>query len=257
MQKTLVLMACSATKADAPAPALELYRGVMYSTFKANAASTQAVVILSAKHGFVGAGQVIEPYEQRMTEARADEMISELPDFDAIAWPRNVGSILLAGGKAYRRVMRAAIERRIELGVLAADVELKETDGAGIGYQRAQLGAYLRESAATPELVCGPISDEIRDALKAAIAKREPVTLTPGGGIVFVNYGTSEQDMIDAAELACPHCGGSGHKDDVIKPADAYPIAVELWKAANAVGFGEFQTIVERLLVTNGSASHA
>jgi hypothetical protein len=144
MQKHLILMACSATKAATPAPAFELYQGVMYSTFRANAPATRpAVVILSAKHGFIAADQVTAPYEQRMTEARADEMLAELPDFDAIEWPSDVRAILLAGGKTYRRVMRAAIERRIELGLLSRDVVIEQTAG-GIGYQRAQLGAYLR-----------------------------------------------------------------------------------------------------------------
>jgi hypothetical protein len=148
MQKHLVLMACSATKGATPAPAFELYLGVMYSTFRANAPATRpAVVILSAKHGFLSADQVIDPYEQRMSEARADEMLAELPDFDAIEWPAGVRSILLAGGKTYRRVMRAAIERRIELGLLDRDVTIEETAG-GIGYQRAQLGAYLRSMGA-------------------------------------------------------------------------------------------------------------
>jgi hypothetical protein len=148
MQKHLILMACSATKASTAAPAIDLYQGVMYSTFHANAPATRpAVVILSAKHGFIEADRVIDPYEQRMTEARADEMLAELSDFDAIKWPTGVRSIFLAGGKAYRRVMRAAIERRIELGLLDRDVKIDETNAAGIGYQRAQLGAYLRAMA--------------------------------------------------------------------------------------------------------------
>lgn len=142
--KHLVIMACSATKAATPAPALDLYRGVMYSTFRANAPATRpAVIILSAKHGFITAEQVVDPYEQRMTEARADDMLAELPAFDTIAWPADVRAVMLAGGKSYRRVMRAAIERRMCLGSIAADVAITETAG-GIGYQRAQLGAYLR-----------------------------------------------------------------------------------------------------------------
>jgi hypothetical protein len=149
MQKHLVIMACSATKAATPAPAIELYQGVMYSTFRANVTATRpAVLILSAKHGFLAADQVVEPYEQRMTDARADEMLGELPDFDAIEWPSDVGAIFLAGGKTYRRVMRAAIERRIELGLLSRDVTIERTAG-GIGYQRAQLGAYLRGMGAS------------------------------------------------------------------------------------------------------------
>ncbi|EQA6233041.1 DUF6884 domain-containing protein [Enterobacter hormaechei] len=142
--KRLIIMACSATKGSAAAPAMELYKGVMYSTFRANVPATHpAIVILSAKHGFIEADRVIEPYEQRMTEARADEMIANLPDLDSIRWPAGVHSILLAGGKAYQRVMRAAIKRRIELGLLDNGIIIEHTSG-GIGYQRAQLGAYLR-----------------------------------------------------------------------------------------------------------------
>lgn len=151
-------MACSATKGRVAAPAMDLYQGVMYSTFRANAPATRPpVVILSAKHGFIEADRVINPYDQRMTEARADEMVAALPAFDAIEWPCGVSSILMAGGKAYQRVMRAAIERRIELGLLDADISIENTHG-GIGYQRAQLGAHLRALAnettgVPPELV--------------------------------------------------------------------------------------------------------
>ncbi len=140
----LIIMACSATKGRHAAPAMDLYQGVMYSTFRANApAARPAVVILSAKHGFIEADRVIEPYEQRMTEARADEMIAELAGFDSVEWPAGVRSILLAGGKTYQRVMRAAINRRIDLCLLDSNLIIEETSG-GIGYQRAQLGSYLR-----------------------------------------------------------------------------------------------------------------
>ncbi|EPC7974270.1 DUF6884 domain-containing protein [Enterobacter hormaechei] len=141
---SLIIMACSATKGREAAPAMDLYKGVMYSTFRANVPTTHpAIVILSAKHGFIEADRFIEPYEQCMTEARADEMIAKLPDLDSIRWPTGVHSILLAGGKTYQRVMRAAIKRRIELGLLDNGIIIEQTSG-GIGYQRAQLGAYLR-----------------------------------------------------------------------------------------------------------------
>lgn len=137
-------MACSATKGRQAALAMDLYQGVMYSTFRANVTATRpAIVILSAKHGFIEADRVIEPYEQRMTEARANEMIAELPGFDSIEWPTGVRSILLAGGKTYRKVMLAAVERRKALDLLDSNIVIEQTSG-GIGYQRAQLGAYLR-----------------------------------------------------------------------------------------------------------------
>ncbi len=36
--------------------------------------------------------------------------------------------------------------------------------------------------------------------------------------MTLINDGTAEDQMIAAAEVACPHCGGSGHKDDVKEP---------------------------------------
>lgn len=145
----LVIMACSATKGREAAPAMDLYKGVMYSTFRANVPPKRpVVVILSAKHGFIESGRLIAPYEQRMTETRAGEMVAELSAFDSIEWPSGVRSILLAGGKTYQKVMWAAIERRIKLGLLDANIIIDQTSG-GIGYQRAQLGAYLRNLAQT------------------------------------------------------------------------------------------------------------
>ncbi|EMO6640212.1 hypothetical protein RL845_004873 [Citrobacter freundii] len=147
MKHSLILMSCSATKGRATAPAIDLYQGVMYSTFRANAPVIwPAVVILSARHGFIDANSIIEPYEQRMPAARAGEMVAELSAFDSIEWPSGVRSILLAGGKNYQKVMWAAIERRIKLGLLDANIIIDQTSG-GIGYQRAQLGAYLRNLA--------------------------------------------------------------------------------------------------------------
>lgn len=147
MKHSLILMSCSATKGRATAPAIDLYQGVMYSTFRANAPVIwPAVVILSARHGFIDANSIIEPYEQRMTAARAGEMVAELSAFDSIEWPSGVRSILLAGGKNYQKVMWAAIERRIKLGLLDVNIIIDQTSG-GIGYQRAQLGAYLRNLA--------------------------------------------------------------------------------------------------------------
>ncbi|EPO2769598.1 DUF6884 domain-containing protein [Salmonella enterica subsp. enterica] len=143
----LVIMSCSATKGRTAAPAINLYQGVMYLTFRANAPITwPAVVILSARYGFIDGGRIIEPYEQRMTAERAEEMIAELATFDSNEWPSGVRSVLLAGGKTYQLVMRAAIERRIKIGLLDADITIEHTTG-GIGYQRAQLGAYLRSLA--------------------------------------------------------------------------------------------------------------
>lgn len=136
---SLVLMACSGTKRDVASPAMDLYQGVMYETFRAHVKqhARPNVIILSARHGFVNANDVLMPYEQKMSESRASEMMANLPCFmDNIFWPSNVESVFLAGGQQYRRVMKAAVALKFP------DVRLDECSG-GIGLQRSQLGHYL------------------------------------------------------------------------------------------------------------------
>ncbi|MEM8515189.1 hypothetical protein RCH14_004549 [Massilia sp. MP_M2] len=138
--RPLVMMACSATKASARAPAFDLYQGVMYKTFRAcvKPLARPEVVILSAMHGFVQADAILAPYEQRMTKARAEEMLANLPHFmKAVCWPDSITQVFLAGGKDYRDVMRPAI------AMLYPRAQLIECFG-GIGYQRSQLGNFLK-----------------------------------------------------------------------------------------------------------------
>ncbi len=56
--------------------------------------------------------------------------------------------------------------------------------------------------------------------IRTAAETRAEGATTQDGRAVFINYGDSEQQMIDADALACPHCGGSGHVADV-RPAPA------------------------------------
>ncbi|CAE6843568.1 DUF6884 domain-containing protein [Paraburkholderia aspalathi] len=154
--KYLIIMACSATKLERPARAFDLYQGVMYSTFRANVSrvARPEVMILSARHGFVCADTVIAPYEQRMTAERANAMLSDLPSYLCEGWPAQARNVLLVGGKEYRRVMRAAVSHLSRTGRVASDASVDETSG-GIGYQRSQLGAYLRAIAKSDGHVVG------------------------------------------------------------------------------------------------------
>lgn len=136
---SLVLMACSGMKLAAAAPAFDLYRGVMYSSFRAHVKPlySPAVIILSASYGFISPTKIISPYDLMMTGVRADEMIADLPNFMRdLSWPDDIADVFLAGGKHYRRVMRAA------LSVVAPNAIVLECSG-GIGVQRSQLGRYL------------------------------------------------------------------------------------------------------------------
>lgn len=137
----LLLLACSGTKLDRQARAIDLYQGVMYESYREHLRreARPNVLILSARHGFLDPLAVIDPYDQRMTAQRADAMLADLPAFVRSAnWPAQVGKVLLAGGKEYRRVMRAALARQYNTTLPA----IQETTG-GIGMQRSQLGAFL------------------------------------------------------------------------------------------------------------------
>uniref|UniRef100_UPI003F4995F9 DUF6884 domain-containing protein n=1 Tax=Cupriavidus necator TaxID=106590 RepID=UPI003F4995F9 len=97
------------------------------------------VLILSARHGFLHPSTEVAPYDERMTRQRADQMMADLSSYlRPAAWPARVGSVMLAGGAEYRRVMRAALARRYGLALPV----MHETNG-GIGMQRSQLGAFL------------------------------------------------------------------------------------------------------------------
>jgi len=142
----LVLMACSATKRASAAPALDLYQGVMYSTFRANVRQDARphVAILSAHHGVIAGDSVIEPYDTRLTPETAGRMLTNPRGYLQYAKPVGAKNVLLAGSKSYRRVMMAVLPELIASGVIAPDAKISETDGCGIGYQRQQLREFLR-----------------------------------------------------------------------------------------------------------------
>lgn len=146
--RPLLLLACSGMKLATPAPALQLYRGVMYQTYRANVKPGAAphVVILSALHGFIDPETIIAPYDQRMTPARAGDMLEQLGTryMPQATWPHSLGTVFLAGGAEYRRLMHAALRWLAACkGIEAASIS--ETRG-GIGTQRSQLGHFLRNA---------------------------------------------------------------------------------------------------------------
>ncbi|WP_342394121.1 DUF6884 domain-containing protein [Cupriavidus pinatubonensis] len=76
----LLLLACSGTKLDRPARAIDLYQGVMYRSYRAHLRSDAAphVLILSARHGFLDPHTAIAPYDECMTPQRAEQMLADL-----------------------------------------------------------------------------------------------------------------------------------------------------------------------------------
>lgn len=151
-EENLLLMACSGAKRPEAAPALDLYRGVMYESLRThlNPRARPRILILSALHGFIDPYAVIHPYEQLMTAERADALKAEKLDPDL--WGTGIKRVFMAGGAEYRSVMHAAVVQLQASGDVLTGAEISGTRG-GIGYQRSQLGAYLRSIPMSRALV--------------------------------------------------------------------------------------------------------
>lgn len=146
-QMRLLIMGCSATKADHPTQALYLYDGPAFRVLRAwmREASDQqlmntAVWVLSAEHGLIPSTQVIEPYDRRMTKARAEELnpivIQELAEVVQGTKPSEVFMFL---GRDYLHAVGPT--------TWAEGVPLDVAQGRGIGYKLEALSRWLREVA--------------------------------------------------------------------------------------------------------------
>lgn len=150
----LLIMPCSGMKLDRPAPAGELYTGVMWQSlrayFRATGLAPTCMAIISAKHGIVLPDQVIEPYEQRMDEARAQELRRQAAEQAQRLAPlldkRPARDVVIAGGRLYRGVALDVLAALKHRGLVEQSANVRCTEG-GIGTQRAQLTAFLRASA--------------------------------------------------------------------------------------------------------------
>lgn len=84
--KPLFLIACSARKGPAAAPARDLYTGQAFGlALEAAARSGADVLILSALHGAVEPSRVLEPY---------DRTLSALPAFERARWAQETADQL-------------------------------------------------------------------------------------------------------------------------------------------------------------------
>ncbi len=137
----IVIVPCGAAKLDRPAPAAELYTGPLFRSAYLAAQALQAgrgdeVLILSAKHGLVRPGELLEPYNVRL----GDPGTIELADLVAQAELHGLDRpVTVLGGSDYVELARHAWPH--------ADAPL--ADCAGIGYMRGRL-AEIRKTAQVP-----------------------------------------------------------------------------------------------------------
>ena len=142
--RTLYLVACSASKSPAPAPARDLYLGDLFARSRRYVEALGADwAILSARHGLVEPASVVAPYDQRLgTDKRARG-----------AWAARVAAQLGELGPGDRVVFLAGRAYRDQLGAelagrgVAVEAPLS---GLGIGHQRQRLGELVAELAPAP-----------------------------------------------------------------------------------------------------------
>lgn len=89
--KIAIVTACGAKKENSPSPAWKLYRSsrIKY-LYKQSKKLGYPLFILSARYGLVHSEEVVEPYDQILTEERMEELIPQIMEclrgFDVIVY---------------------------------------------------------------------------------------------------------------------------------------------------------------------------
>jgi len=142
--RKIVIIPCGGAKLESSAPAADLYVGSMFQdTIKTARTMTEEenIFILSAKHGLIALGQIVEPYDVKMgsgDEVTDGLVADQLEEITAGPFNKNVAIEALLP-KRYAAKLQAA--RRFYPIV-------SHFEGcAGIGYQKAVLKALRTEKA--------------------------------------------------------------------------------------------------------------
>ena len=119
--------------------------------------------------------------------------------------------------EAMKRIAGAAVEQ----GPRDADIEAwAEGFIRAVAYNRSVAVQIATEAAKWVRSVLAAnrakkLDGDLLETIREAANTKAEGAITKDGRAVFINYGDSEQQMIDAAAVACPACGGSGHVGDV------------------------------------------
>lgn len=136
----MYLVACVSQKADAPAPARELYQSDWFRKARAYVEATGCEwFILSAEHGLLHPGAITAPYEATLVRLGAA---------DRAAWGERVAAQLdtaLGRDFAGELIFLAGKHYRVPLAAYAGARARVPMEGLGIGQQKAWLAAQLAE----------------------------------------------------------------------------------------------------------------
>lgn len=146
--KPLVVLGCGLKKQSEPCPAIELYTGNYFRTYRKWAESVGAeIYIFSAKHGVVHSSTVIEPYDVSfMFEEFRDEWVdlyTVRSQLENLRGNCTRGSLLTLAGENYTRRLRVAGTGLFTGSVNPAAVLSKQKyRDSRNGYQKLILAEY-------------------------------------------------------------------------------------------------------------------
>jgi hypothetical protein len=147
----VILVSCAATKFDRPAPAADLYTSPLFIKARNYAeASGHPWFILSARHGLVEPGTVLEPYDTTLTELNPDERSAWAGRVTRALYHRGFGGwgvFEVHAGDAYVRPLRVA------LGPIALDI-IEPLAGLGIGRRLQWYAARRNGPSASTDTGC-------------------------------------------------------------------------------------------------------
>jgi hypothetical protein len=203
--EALLLMPCAEGKvfpASGKNTAANVYQGAYWEVFRKRTLPSGATpvdnwLILSAKHGLMDPGQMIGPYDEKMTPERAKELAAQAGKLVRANWgvlSGNFRDVQIVGGADYRTVMRAIVAELQASGSIAPDAAIRETTG-GIGEQRSQLGAYMDGILAAHGIKAeGEPQEAAPAAAPAPAAKNAKAEALRAAGQRMIDKATEEQN---------------------------------------------------------------
>ena len=135
----LLIMGCSQEKrAGGSMPIYDLYTGPIWQQIRKRRYPADYVAVVSAKHGILFPGAVIEPYDEKMTDQRLLEIVNDPVQFaNFVRLVDQAEKAVIFGGETYKLFALSVVARKIEL--------LDKVHFAG--------GSYLQQRGALNQLI--------------------------------------------------------------------------------------------------------
>ena len=148
----LILLPPSEKKAAAPAPAIELYTGVLYATLGWNTLTKaqqmlaqSSIVIISAKYGALRPLDPIEPYKEKIVNK---EMA---PKVAAVLDGLTPSLIIDCRSSTYQTVWQSPIEKTVEIKIFTTVDGEKKVITHMSKKSRGEVTRYLLQSTVVPQ----------------------------------------------------------------------------------------------------------